>query len=116
MSQNLGEFEQFVLFALLKLKDTAYGAAIRSEIEQQTDRSVNSGAVYITLERLENRRLVSSSWGEPTGERGGRRRRYYMLTPQGASTLQHSYRQLQRMADAVLPELDAMVDRRRDSR
>jgi PadR family transcriptional regulator PadR len=116
MSQNLGEFEQFVLFALLKLKDTAYGAAIRSEIEQQTDRSVNSGAVYITLERLENRRLVSSSWGEPTGERGGRRRRYYELTALGAATLQHSYRQLQRMADAVLPELDAMVDRRRDGR
>ena len=110
MSQNLGEFEQFVLFALLKLKDTAYGAAIRSEIEGQTGRNVNSGAVYITLERLENRRLVSSRWGEPTGERGGRRRRYYTLTPEGAATLHRSYRQLQKMADEVLSDLEAIVD------
>jgi DNA-binding PadR family transcriptional regulator len=115
VSKNLGEFEQFVLFALLKLKDTAYGAAIRSEIEEQTGRNVNSGAVYITLERLENRRLVSSRWGEPTGERGGRRRRYYTLTPEGAATLHHSYRQLQRMADEVLSDLEAIVDQARGS-
>ena len=113
MSQNLGEFEQLVLFALLKLKDAAYGAAIRGEIESQTDRRVNSGAVYITLERLENRRLVSSTWGEPTGERGGRRRRYYTLTPLGAKTLHNSYRQLRRMADDVLPDLEAIVDEAR---
>ena len=115
MSQNLGEFEQFVLFALLKLKDAAYGAAIRSEIEEQTDRNVNSGAVYITLERLEGRRLVSSRWGEPTGERGGRRRRYYALTEAGAQSLHRSYRQLRQMADGVLPELEAIVDRGRGS-
>lgn len=115
MSQNLGEFEQFVLFALLKLKDTAYGAAIRSEIEERTDRNVNSGAVYITLERLESRGLVSSSWGEPTGERGGRRRRYYSLTRTGAAALHHSYRQLRQMADEVLPELEAIVDQGRGS-
>ena len=112
MSDNLGEFEQLVLFALLKLKDGAYGAAIRAEIEERTDRRVNSGAVYITLERLENRRLVTSRWGEPTGERGGRRRRYYALTEKGAATLHHSYRQLQQMAEGVLPELEALVDKR----
>lgn len=111
MGQNLGEFEQFVLFALLKLKDAAYGAAIRSEIEERTGRSVNSGAVYITLERLQGRRLVSSRWGEPTGERGGRRRRYYTLTSAGATTLHRSYRQLREMADEVLPELELIVDR-----
>lgn len=115
MSHNLGEFEQLVLFALLKLKDNAYGAAIRVEIEDQTGRDVNSGAVYITLERLEDRGLVGSRWGEPTGERGGRRRRYYRLTPRGATALHHSYSQLQRMADEVLPELEALVDEARGS-
>ena len=106
-----------MLFAVLKLKDTAYyGAAIRSEIEEQTDRSINSGAVYITLERLENRNLVVSHWGEPTGERGGRRRRYYELKPEGTTTLHRSYRQLRRIADAVLPELEAIVGKARDRR
>jgi len=116
MSQNLGEFEQLVLFAALKLKDAAYGAAIRAEIEDQTDRSINSGAVYITLERLENRGLVASRWGEPTGERGGRRRRYYELKPEGAKVLHRSYRQLQRIADQVLPDLEAIVGKARGSR
>ena len=69
--------------------------------------------MYITLERLENRRLVSSNWGEPTGERGGRRRRYYALTPLGAKTLHNSYRQLRQMADGVLPDLEAIVDEAR---
>jgi len=109
VSQNLGEFEQFVLFALLKLKEDAYGAAIRSEIEERTGRRVNSGAVYVTLERLENRGLLRSRWGEPTAERGGRRRRYYELRRAGAAALHRSYRQLQRMADDVLPELEALV-------
>ncbi len=109
MSETLGEFEQLVLFALLKLQENAYGAAIRAEIEAQTDRSVNSGAVYITLERLENRELVESCWGEPSGERGGRRRRYYSLLAGGAQALHRSYQHLRKMGDAVLPELEAIV-------
>ena len=115
MSHNLGEFEQLVLFALMKLKDEAYGAAIRAELEEQTGRDVNSGAVYVTLERLENRRMLTSRWGEPTGERGGRRRRYYTITPKGAHVLHDSYTKLQRLADAVLPDLEALVDDGRGS-
>lgn len=110
MGHNLGEFEQLVLFALLKLEDAAYGAAIRVEIEQQTGRDVNSGAVYVTLERLEDRGMLTSRWGEPTGERGGRRRRYYALTTAGARSLHASYTQLQRLADEVLPELEALLE------
>ena len=64
---------------------------------------------------LEGRRLVTSRWGEPTGERGGRRRRYYSLTSAGATTLHRSYRQLRRMADDVLPELETLVDQGRSS-
>jgi len=116
VSQALGEFEQLVLFALLKLKDDAYGAAIRKEIEQQTGRNVNSGAVYITLERLENRGLVTSRWGEPTGARGGRRRRYYELAAEGAGALHRSYHQLRQIAEEVLPALEAIVDDTRGSR
>jgi DNA-binding PadR family transcriptional regulator len=116
MSQTLGEFEQIVLFALLKLKDAAYGAAIRAEIEEQTGRNVNSGAVYVTLDRLENRGLVTSRWGEPTGARGGRRRRYYRLGAEGAKTLHRSYHQLRQIAEEVLPELQVLVDDARGSR
>lgn len=110
MSHSLGEFEQLLLFALLKLKDDAYGAAIRAEIEEQTGRDVNSGAVYVTLERLQDRRLLTSRWGKPTGERGGRRRRYYTLTAAGARALHHSYEQLRRLADEVLDDLEALVE------
>jgi DNA-binding PadR family transcriptional regulator len=115
MSHTLGEFEQFILFSLLSLKDEAYGAAIRASIEGRTGRNVNSGAVYITLERLEGRGLVSSRWGKPTGERGGRRRRYYRLKPAGATALHDSYEQLQRVAGDVLADLEAMVNPRKGS-
>ena len=54
----------------------------------------------------------ASRWGEPTGERGGRRRRYYRIRQQGAEALLRSYQQLRSLADAVLPELESMIDAR----
>ena len=110
MSDTLGEFEQLVLFAVLRLGDDAYGAAIGSAIEENTGRQVAAGAIYVTLERLRKRGLVRSSWGQPTAERGGRRRRYYRLEAVGATLLHRSYEDLQRLAAAALPELRAMVD------
>jgi DNA-binding PadR family transcriptional regulator len=110
MSETLGEFEQLVLFAMLRLGDDAYGAAIGAAIEENTGRHVAAGAIYVTLERLRKRGLVTSSWGEPTGERGGRRRRYYRLESEGAALLYRSYEDLQRLAAAALPELRSMVD------
>ena len=88
MSKTLGEFEQSILFALLELEDDeAYGVSIRETIQRRIGRSVSTGAVYTTLDRLREHGLVASWTSEPTGERGGRRKRLYRLTPEGADTL-----------------------------
>lgn len=104
MSGPLGEFEQLVLFALARLGDAAYGVAIRRDIEAETGRRVSSGAVYTTLDRLRTRGLVSSWWGEPTAERGGRRKRFYRLEPDGHRTLARTYEALQRMSTGFTPK------------
>ncbi len=79
----LGEFELMVMLALMRLGDDAYGVPISREIEQQSGREVALGSVYATLERLEDRGLVSSSLGRPTRERGGKAKRYFRITPSG---------------------------------
>ena len=83
MSENLGEFEQLVMFAVLRLDDDAYGASVRDELKGRAGRDVSPGAIFTTLERLEGRGLVTSRYGEPTPERGGRRKRFYRLTADG---------------------------------
>lgn len=89
---NLGDFEQLVLLALVRLRDNAYGVTIRGEIEQRTGREVSIAAVYTTLDRLEKKGLVSSWTGEPTAQRGGRSKRYFKLEAAGAEALAASYR------------------------
>ena len=88
----LGEFEQLVLIALTRLGPDAYGATIRRDIESRTGRDLAISAVYVTLERLEAKRLVRSRIGEPTAERGGRRRKHYELLPAGRRAVAHAYR------------------------
>lgn len=83
----LGEFEQIVLLAILRLQDDAYGVTIREEIHACTGRVVAPGAIYTTLERLEQKDLVTVREGEPTAQRGGRARRLYRLTPAGRNAL-----------------------------
>ena len=104
MSDWLGEFEQLVLFAVLQVED-AYGATIRAEIERRTSRSVSAGAIYTTLERLEARGLVASTWGEPTPERGGKRKRHYTLKPAGRAALARSWRAVRAMARGTAARL-----------
>jgi DNA-binding PadR family transcriptional regulator len=104
MADWLGEFEQLVLFAVLQ-RDQAYGVTIRDDIEERTGRRASAGAVYTTLERLEARGLVSSHWGEPTPERGGKRKRYYRLKPAGREALSRSWRAVRAMARGALPKL-----------
>ena len=87
MRHPLGEFEQMVLLALVRLGPEAYGATVRREIELRARREVSISAVYTTLERLEQKGLVRSRIGEPTPERGGRRRRHFELLPLGARSL-----------------------------
>ncbi|HXN24407.1 MAG TPA: PadR family transcriptional regulator [Candidatus Dormibacteraeota bacterium] len=80
---QLGELELIVMLALLRLGENAYGVPISREIEQQSGREVALGSVYATLERLQEKGLVSSNLGEPTAERGGRAKRYFRVTTKG---------------------------------
>jgi PadR family transcriptional regulator len=91
MDPVLGEFEQLVLFAIVRLDEIPYGATIRREIEGRTGRRVSIGAIYTTLDRLEHKGLVRSWVGEPTPQRGGRRRKYFALEPAGARALRAAY-------------------------
>jgi DNA-binding PadR family transcriptional regulator len=87
----LGEFEQLVLIAVVRLDADAYGATIRREIEARTGRRLSISAVYTTLERLEMKGALRSWIGEPTAERGGRRRKHFALQPAGARALRVAY-------------------------
>jgi DNA-binding PadR family transcriptional regulator len=93
-----GEFEQLVLMAVVRLDDEAYGATIRRDIEARASRRLSISAVYTTLERLEQKGFVRSWIGEPTPERGGRRRKYFALRPAGARALRGAYRAYTGMA------------------
>jgi len=97
----LGEFEQLVLLALIRLRGDAYGMPIRREIEERTGRAVAIGAVYSTLERMEAKGWVRSDWAEGTAERGGRVKRVFVLTADGADALRRSQDGLARMRDGL---------------
>lgn len=106
----LGEFEQLILLALVALPESeCYGVPIRELIERRTGRSLSAGAIYTGLERLSARGLVSSELGEPTAERGGRRKRMYRLEPAGARDLARSVQTLQVMSQGLLPQLELLV-------
>lgn len=99
----LGEFEQIVLAAVLRLRENAYGMTIRREILDRTGRDVAIGAVYSTLERLEKKGFVSSRTGEATPERGGRAKRYFRIEARGVSALEASWRAVDQMRDGLQP-------------
>ena len=102
---TLGEFEQLVLFAVLRLDADASGVAIHDEIEARTGRNVSPGAIYTTLGRLEERGLVTSSVITPASPRVGRPRKHYTLRPAGAKALRHAYDDIQALAHGLLPKL-----------
>jgi DNA-binding PadR family transcriptional regulator len=99
--QNLGELEQVLLLALLRLGGDAYGAAIRAEVLERTGRSVTPGAIYPTLDRLEARGLLRSRLGEPVPERGGRARRHFAVTPGGLREIREAWRQTSALASGL---------------
>lgn len=101
--EHLGEFEQIVLLAILRLRDDAYGVPIRREIERRTGRSLTVGALYRTLDRLEDKGYVASRFGDPTPERGGRSRRYFTVRPPGLRTLRASREALAAMWEGLEP-------------
>jgi DNA-binding PadR family transcriptional regulator len=97
----LGEFEQMVMLALLRLGPDAYGAAVCDAIEQRSGRGVSVSAVHTTLDRLEQKGLVESRVGDPTPQRGGKRKRHYEVAAVGLKALQASYRSLRNMTDGL---------------
>ena len=105
--EHLGELEQLLLLSLLRLETEVWGVPIRREIEKRTGRSLSAGAVYTTLDRLERRGMVSSRLGEPTPQRGGRRKRHYRLEAAGREALARSYTALRRMAHGLHRELES---------
>jgi PadR family transcriptional regulator PadR len=104
--EYLGEFEQIVLLAVLRLGKNAYGVTILEEIEKRTGRSVMIGAVYATLDRLGNKGYLSSKVGEPTPERGGRAKRFFKITAQGSAALERSRKILENMWAGLDPIME----------
>jgi PadR family transcriptional regulator, regulatory protein PadR len=100
-SNSLGDFEQVVLLAILRLGDQAYGVSIRREIDLCTQRDVSPGALYTTLERLEQKGIVSARNGDPTPERGGRAKRFYKVTKAGQNLLVDAQRSFQRLMEGL---------------
>ena len=111
MSESLGSFEELILLALLRLGPDAYGLAVRREVEERTGRDVSTGALYTALKRLEQRGLVSSQVGEPTAERGGRRKKHYDLEAPGILALRNSYVDYTKMAEGLGPKIHEAVAR-----
>ena len=102
----LGDFEQLILLGVLRLEDDAYGAAIRQEIHARSGRDVSINAVYTTLDRLENKGFLKSWAGDPTPQRGGRRRKFYALRPSGIAALRQAYHAFTAMADGLQSRLE----------
>ena len=100
----LGNFELMLLPALMRLGDDAYGVTIAQELEEQTDREVVVASVYATLERLQERGLVTSTLSDSTPERGGRAKRYFRITAAGISEVRDARRALMNLWRG-LPEL-----------
>ena len=98
---TLGDFEQLVLLALVRLGADAYGVTICDDIADRTGRDVSLGAVYKTLERLETKGLIASRLGEPTPERGGRRKKHFKLAAAGQRALKESIGGLRSMTEGL---------------
>jgi PadR family transcriptional regulator, regulatory protein PadR len=102
----IGEFEYLLISAAAGLGDDAYGAAIRQEIEAVTGQSCSIGALYTTIDRLENKGLLKTFMGEATPQRGGRAKRMVRLTPKGVRAAKDFYTAITRASNGVSWALD----------
>ncbi len=103
--EGLSQLEQYVLLCLIRRGDEAYGVPIHQEIEQRTSRSVSIASVYNALDRLEKDGLLTSHLSSPLPERGGRAKRLYRLSVEGATALQRA----QRVHDSMWEGVDLEV-------
>ena len=107
MARRIGEFEQLLLIAVLRLgPQDAYGMRIRKELEDKGNRTVSPGAIYTALERLERRGLVSSWLGESSPQRGGKRKRHYSLEVAGVAEIRSIHEAFSRMTRGLKPKLE----------
>ena len=98
---GLGQFEQLVLTAILRLKEDAYGVTIHAKVKELAEpKAISLGAIYVTLDRLEDKGYVASWLSEPTAERGGRAKRCYRLEGLGERALRESAMTAKRMWEA----------------
>ncbi len=98
---NLGEFEQLILLAILRLREDAYGVTIRAELADRAGRNVAPGALYTALERLETKGLITSRMSAPTPQRGGRAKRHVTVTGAGLEALRRAVDAYERLLDGL---------------
>ena len=103
----LGELEQMVLLAVLQLGDDAYGTNVMDELKQRVGRNVSRGALYVTVDRLEEKGMLTSRLGEPTPRRGGRLKRYLTVSRAGVAALRKSRSAWMQLWDG----LDSVLER-----
>ena len=96
---SLGQFEQLVLTAVMSLGKDAYGMEIHEKVSEMSERNVNLGGIYVTLDRLLDKGLLTARFSEPMPDRGGRRRRHFRLEDKGIEALQESVQTAQRIAE-----------------
>lgn len=99
--QRLTDLEQLLLLSVLQAGERAHAGSIQEVLADRGERRTSLGSIYVTMTRLEERGLVESSMGDPTGQRGGKAKRYYAVTPDGVLALDHSRRVLERMWEGV---------------
>lgn len=101
--KHIGEFEELVLLAVYSLEREAYGVPLQEKLEQLLDRPISIGAVYAALDRVEQKRYVNSWVGGTSAERGGRRKRFFEITPAGVAVL----RRVRRVRERIWREIEA---------
>jgi PadR family transcriptional regulator PadR len=90
-NKSLGEFEELVLLVVAALHDEAYGVIILESLEKKLEKSVNISAVHVALKRMEDKGFVKSRFGGITEDRGGRRKKFYVVTALGKKMLDKQY-------------------------
>ncbi|HEY0653642.1 MAG TPA: helix-turn-helix transcriptional regulator [Chryseosolibacter sp.] len=89
--QSLGEFEELVLLMVAALHNEAYGVAILENLEAKQGKKLNISAIHVALKRLEDKGFVKSRFGGITEDRGGRRKRFYVITALGKRMLDSQF-------------------------
>lgn len=107
---SLGELEQLLLLGLIRHGGEASGIDLRDTLAERANRTVLPGAVYTIMQRMVDRGWVTAFLGDATPERGGRRRKYYRLMPEGERALGESYQQVARMVEGLEPVLERIME------